>query len=282
MRGGKHREKLTMATASKTARDFLAEITTAIKRRPMAAIVYGPPGIGKSSLGAAIPGRVFLIDDQEEGIHTLKSGGLVAADVPVLPPARTWEDTLEVVRQLGESKHDYKALVVDTLGGLERLCHEFVCRTEFGGNWGDKGFASYQKGFEVALPEWRNLLNGFDRCRDNGMSVMCLAHSLVKTHKNPEGEDYDRYVPDLHHKTWSLTHRWADMVLFLNYYVIVTEDSKKQSKARGGQQRTMYTEYHAAYEAKNRSSLPSEIEMGDTGKSAWENLREALKGGKKK
>jgi len=40
----------------------------------------------------------------------------------------------------------------------------------------------------------------------------------------------------------------------------------------------IYTEHHAAYEAKNRSGLPSEIEMGTSGKEAWENLKTALKG----
>ncbi len=82
-------------------------------------------------------------------------------------------------------------------------------------------------------------------------------------------------MPDVRWKTWGLTHRWADMVLFLDYYVETTDDGGR-TKGRGGQERVMHTEHHAAYEAKNRSGLPSEIEMGHSGVEAWANLRAAL------
>ena len=247
----------------------------------MAAVTYGLPGIGKTSFGAAIPGRIFLIDDKEDGIGTLKSNGLVDDSLPVLPAASRWEDVMAMLKQLADAKHDFKCLVVDTLGGMERLCHEYVCRTQFNGDWGEKGFAGYQRGYEVSLPDWRLFLNALDALRSNGVSVMCLAHSIVRPYKNPEGDDYDRFIPDLHHKTWSLTHRWADMVLFMNYYVEVTKErGSSRAKGRGGQQRVMLTEYHAAYEAKNRSNLPSEIDMGNSGTEAWNNLREALREGR--
>lgn len=258
------------------ARDFLKEITTETKPRPMAAIAYGLPGVGKSSMAAAIPNCVFMIDDKEDGINTLKASHLVDDGVPVLPSVSRWEDVLEILRQLARQQHNYKALVVDTLGGLEKLCHVYICHENYDDNWGDKGFDSYKRGYEVALPEWRKLLNAFDNCRDAGMSVMCLSHSLIRPYKNPTGDDYDRFIPDLHHKTWSLTHRWADMVLFLNYYVEVVSEKNKPAKGRGGQDRVMYTEYHAAYEAKNRSALPGEIEMGTSGQEAWDNLKAAL------
>ena len=174
---------------------------------------------------------------------------------------------------------------LDTLGGMERLCHSHVCERDFGGQWGEKGFASYNKGYEVALPEWRLFLNALDRLRnERNMAIMCLAHSQIRSYRNPEGDDYDRYTPDLHHRTWSVTHRWADMVIFCNYH-IETERDGPRAKGAIGQQRTMCTEYHAAYEAKNRHGLPLEIDMGDNGSQAWKNLRDAMakarKGGKK-
>lgn len=280
---------MSLATASRrpagsatetTKRDFLAELSTASKPRPTAAVFYGPPGIGKTSFGAAIPGAVFLIDDKEEGIHTLKSSRLVSDSIPVFPPATSWPEVLGMLDDLATRDHSHKCLVADTIGGLERLCHEYVCRTEFNGEWGDKGFASYSKGYEVALPHWREFLNALDRLRtDKNMSVMLLGHSIVKPFKNPNGADYDRYQPDIHPKTWALTHKWADLVLFANYFVQTTKEGGR-TKGKGGQDRVMYTEYTAAYEAKNRHNLPGEISMGTSGPEAWGNLVTALKASK--
>jgi hypothetical protein len=263
-------------TQAAPVRDWLAEIQTIAKPKPTAAVIYGPPGVGKSSLGAAAPSPIFLIDSQEDGINTLKASGLAPSGLPVLPPAKTWSDALGMLDALASGEHPHRTLVVDALGGFERLCHEEVCRRDFKGDWGDKGFSSYHKGYEVALADWRQFLFALDRLRsEKGMAVICLAHSVVKAFKNPEGEDYDRFIPDMHHKTWGVTHKWADMVLFCNYYVEAKKDGARV-KGRGGQDRFMYTEYHAAFEAKNRHALPPEISMGTSGAEAWANLRDAI------
>lgn len=241
---------------------------------------YGPPGIGKTSFGASIPGAVFLVDDKEDGINTLKSSNLVSKSIPVFPPATAWVDVLGMIDSLATGEHNHKALVVDTIGGLERLCHEHVVKTEFNGEWGDRGFASYAKGYEVALPHWREFLNGLDRLRnDRSMSIMLLGHSIVKPFKNPNGADYDRYQPDVHPKTWAITHKWADLILFGNYYVQTTKEGGR-TKGKGGSDRVMYTEFSAAFEAKNRHGLPDEISMGTSGATAWGNLVSALKAAK--
>lgn len=262
--------------SAETLRDFLTEVETAVNERPAAMVFYAPPGLGKTSFGAAIPKALFLVDDKELGIHTLKRSGQVAKDVPVLPPIKNWLDLLACVRQVAAGKHDHKALIVDTMGGCERLCHQHVCETMYRGDWAEKGFAGYGRGYESALPEWRLLLEAFDECRDAGMSVVLLTHAIIKPYKNPLGEDFDRFVPDVHHKTWNLTHRWADVVLFGNYHVEV-DDSSGRAKGRGGDDRYFYCEYSAAWEAKNRHGLPPEIAMGRSGKEAWANLTKAMK-----
>lgn len=238
----------------------------------MAAVIYGVPGIGKTSMAAYAPSPVFMTDPAEDGITTLKNFHRVPASIPQIQ-ANTWAETLGVIDSLAEGGHNYRTLIMDAIGGFEALCHEEVTRRDFHGERGDKGFASYAKGYEVALGDWRQLLTALDRLRRSGMSVLLIGHSIVKPYKNPQGEDYDRYVPDVHPKTWGITEKWADMVLFLQYVTVVDKDGK----AQGGQDRIMLTEHHPAYMAKNRNGLPGEIEMGDSGEAAWGNLANALK-----
>ena len=246
------------------------------RRRPMSMVLYGPPGIGKTSFGAAIPGALFLIDAKEEGVNTLKASRLIDADVPVIPTVASWQDVMEVLTEIVDSTPNYRCLVVDTVGGLERLCHQHVCTTKFGGDWGEAGFSAFQRGYEISLPFWRTFLERLDDLRARGMSICLLGHSIIRPYGNPTGDGYDRFVPSLHKKTWDETHRWADMVLFANYLVHVDKTKKGGAKGVGGKSRTMFTEYDAAYEAKNRSGLPDKISMGTSGKEAWQNLSQAI------
>ena len=260
-------------------RNWLAEIRTAVKPRPTAAVFYGVPGVGKTSFAANAPGAGFLTDDKEDGITTLKANGLVSASIPQLPSAKSWLDVTGILDALATGDHAIKTLVVDALGGVERLCHEEVCRRDYKNDWGERGFGSYQKGFDTALADWRLLINAFDRLRDERqMGIIILAHARVSTFKNPEGADYDRYAPDVHAKTWALTHKWADIVGFMNFYTVVEGgNSTRKGKASGGQQRILYTEHHATYEAKNRHGLPTEIDLGSNAAEGWNNFAAAMK-----
>jgi hypothetical protein len=246
-------------------------------------ILYGVPGIGKTSFAAEMPGVVFMVESAEQGIHTLKEAGLVRHDLPVLPPVSSWGDALGMLDALRTDEHDHKILVIDAIGGFERLCHEEVCRREYSSEWGERGFGSYQKGFETALSDWRLFINALDALRDErSMRIVILGHAKIGPFKNPSGPDYDRYSVDVHHKTWALTHKWADMVLFANYETNFDkkEENAKKAKAKGGKVRILYTEHEAAFDAKNRHSLPAEIEMGNSGSEAWSNFVNAMKTGR--
>lgn len=175
----------------------------------------------------------------ETGLETLIDAGRIA-ETPHFPEWETWTAALASIRSLISQDHPYKTLVIDTMNGLERLCHEHVCARDFGGDWTDKGFMGYMRGYEVALSDWRELLTVLDALRaQKRMALLCLVHTRVASFKNPEGPDFDRYVPDMHAKTWGLTHKWADAVLFGNFYV----DTKKEGSKRigiGGQERLIY------------------------------------------
>ncbi len=269
------------AQPQQAKRDWLAEVKSEAVHRPSAMVIMGPPHVGKSSLAGNIPGILAMPFAQENTWGLLKESGAVPKSLPVLPPIASWNDLLAVLDSLSAGVHQYKALALDTLGCAERLCHEHVCQEFFKGEWGERGFGGYQRGNEVALAPWRTFLTALDRLRDErGMSIVLLAHTRVRNFKNPAGPDFDRYCADVHDKTWALTHRWADAVLFANYFVTI-DDKGIRAKGKGGQQRILYTEYDAAFDAKNRFGLPAEIEMGSSGAEAWKNLAAAIKASRK-
>ena len=62
----------TRPATSPASRNWLTEITRDVKQRPGVMILYGVPGIGKTTFAAQMPGVVFMCADKEQGIHALK------------------------------------------------------------------------------------------------------------------------------------------------------------------------------------------------------------------
>lgn len=222
----------------------------------------------------------------ETGLQTLIDHKQVP-ETPHFPPIEAWGDLLGAIETLRLDDHPHRTLVIDTLNGAEALCHQYVCHRDFDDDWGPHGFTSYQSGFYASLPEWTRLLVDLDKLRvERKMTILWLCHTKIKPFKNPAGPDYDRYQADCHEKTWGLSHKWADCVLFGNFETTVTavQENKKtgasKGKGVGGNYRIMYTERHAAYDAKNRLGLPSEIEMGNSPEEAWGNFISAVKAGR--
>lgn len=266
-----------------TKRNWLAEIQTKVDARPNAVLFYGPPGAGKTSFAAAIPGVVFLMDGKEQGLLTLKANHQIPESVPNLPPIWSFDELLDAVEWLRTGEHSFRAAALDTLGGFERFAHQKVCDAKYHGEWSAKGpqgegFESFGKGAKVAVADWLMLLTSLDRLRDERkMSVVLLAHARAGNFKNPMGPDYQLWTPDCDNATWGVTHKWCDLVIFANHVSMVDEKKKKES---GVGERVMYTTRQPGFEAKNRHGLPEEIGMGKSGKEAWANFVAALKTGR--
>jgi len=242
--------------------------------------VFAPPrillnaveGWGKTTMGAYAPEPAFLMAQGETGYETLLGSNLV----PSVGAARIdgWGDLLNVVPTLTS----YKTVVLDALGGFERLCHEFICARDFENDWGERGFTAYQKGYDVAITEWLKLLAGLDKLRDTGVVIVILSHCRIKTFKNPLGADYDRYVSDVHDKTWAVTGKWSDAILFGNFFSAVeTERSKKpealkKGKGIGGAERVIYTERRDAFDAKNRYGMTETIDIPNDSTAVWSTI----------
>ena len=257
------------ATAAKSAASVAApppsRMTLAGVRKgrivdhPMRVLLYAPEGIGKSTFAAGAPSPIFICPED----------GTAQLDVARLPEPQSWPDVIEGVRLLGREDHDYKTLVIDTADWIEPFLWQFICARDHKADIEAYGFG---KGYVAALEEWRKLIVDLDKLRAaKRMNVVILGHSQVKTFKNPEGEDFDRYTMKVHEKSGGLLREWVDAALFATHETFaVKADKAPKAKGFATGARVIHTERRAAWDAKNRYSLPETIPLG------WQDFADAV------
>lgn len=232
--------------------------------RPPRIVVYGTPGVGKSTLAASTPAPVFI--QTEDGLGRI--------DAAKFPLCRSLADVLAQLAAVRDEQHEFRTLVVDSLDWLERLIWDKVCK-----DWNvtaiekvDKG---YGKGYNYALTEWRTVVSLLDEIREKrGMMIFLVAHSKTEKFEDPEQGTYDRWSPRLYKTANSLFYDWADAVLFASAQFMVGDDGKAKPLGSDGGRRVLRAVGGPAVIAKNRYSLPPEIPLQR--ENGWQVLSEAI------
>lgn len=232
-------------------------------------VVYGPEGVGKSSLAADAPNPIFLdVDDGSAGLdvarYTFRDGP--GGHVPL-----TYAEVIEALDDLAANPHDFKTLVIDTADRLEALMWKHILKRESQPsalNKSGKEFHSieefgYGKGYQLAVDEWRDLCRRLDLLRTHrGMTVVILAHAQIRTFKNPEGDDYDRYSLRIHEKAGGFLREWADMTGFACFEEGGAKlDPNAKAKGFSTGKRLLKLVRTATYDAKTRLALPEQVEL---------------------
>jgi hypothetical protein len=233
------------------------------KLKPPRIIIYGPPKIGKSTLGADAPAPIFVTtEDGADGLESL----------PQFPRAETWAALMGSVRKVADEKHDYKTVVIDTINGAAELCAMHVCATKFKGDWGPAGFGSFGQGLAATSVEMRELLPLLDKCRARGMTVLLLAHAGVSTVRDPVLGDYQKWAPDLDRRIWARVSAWVDVILRADYEVAITEGRDGKRAVHSDSTRVLIASGSAAEEAGARVGyeLPERMPL------AWSSIAEAI------
>ncbi|SFE10967.1 AAA domain-containing protein [Paenibacillus algorifonticola] len=217
-------------------------------------VIYGPEGIGKSSLAGRFPRPIFI--DTE--------GSTTEMEVDRLPKPSSWEMLKQQVVWVKQQGSRFGTLVLDTIDWAEMLCVEGVCSAHQKKGVEDFG---YGKGYIFVAEEFGRFLNLLSDVIESGIHVVLNAHAqIVKFEQPDEMGAYDRYQLKLGPKTGSrtapLVKEWADMVLFINYktFSVATDEKGKKHKGQGGT-RTVYATHHPAWDAKNRHGLPDDFPL---------------------
>lgn len=216
-------------------------------------VIYGPEGIGKSTLASRFPDPLFI--DTE--------GSTSYMDVMRTEPPESWQVLMDQVTYVRDFPETCKTLVIDTADWAERLCKEKITSENKKSSIEEFG---YGKGYVYLAEEFGRLLNLLSEVVKKGVNIVLTAHAAMRKFEQPdEMGAYDRWELKLEKKTAPLVKEWADMLLFANYktYVVNVDGQgadKGKNKAQGGK-RVLYTSHHPCWDAKNRQGLPPEIPM---------------------
>ena len=215
--------------------------------------VTGTDGIGKSTFAAGAPDPIFIC--AEDGLRYIS--------VDHFPVCETYSDVVQQIKTLGSQDHDYKTVVLDTTDATERLCQEQVKETH---NIKTIEALGFGKGFTESYELFCQILRGLEALSvAKQMHVILLSHVQIRTFSDPEHEPYDRYELNTHKKVASYIRAWVDFNLFANHeFTTVKSGQGFNEKYRGktfSDNRYLFTQRTAAFDAKSRLQLPRRIEL---------------------
>lgn len=229
--------------------------------KPYRIMVYGPEGVGKSTLGAKAERPIFIAAEGGSDQLTDRNG------VPVheLEGVKTWDEMMNAVASLAKEKHDFKTLVLDSADWLEALAHKKILK-DFPGKTITTVSGGYGSGYRQTQNMFQELIAQLSGLRESrGMNIIFTAHSHVKPVKDPDAiEDYDAYEIKCHELVSSALREWVDALFFVRFktHVKGSSDEKSRARAFGDDERILYTVKRPAFQAKNRYGIPSEMSFG--------------------
>jgi len=218
----------------------------AVKHKPKG-IIYGAPGVGKSTFAANIPGHYII--DCNDGLRALAvNHNINASDYQT-----TWRGVYDILRTLAtEDLPEIQAVVIDTLDDLIRLIIQDVAGTDITATL-NKAHGGYGNGKQVLSNHINNVLKPIlNKINDKGRAVILLGHASRTDITDEEGITVEKTVANLPKDFLNDLVGWADFVN-LAY--------KDDSGAR-----ILITEDTRFCMAKNRYGFPPEISFN------WENF----------
>ncbi len=251
----------------------LSSITSEARVRAPRIVLLGVEKIGKSTFAAGADSPIFLPIKGEEGIDEF--------NVPKTPVCDSMDDVLGWLLSLGREEHSHQTVVIDSISTLEQIVHKDIC-TKAQAPSINEGLLAFGVGTDRANHGWRGITDVLDALRSHkNMTSILIGHVKVKRFDDPNGESYDQYQVDVHHKAASLLYRWADSILFCNTKVVVTKEKlgfHKDNARNVGRDiapgsRFLYTQKRPAHPGGGRGvygRLSYELPL------SWANFRDAV------
>jgi len=240
-------------------------------------VIYGPGGVGKTTLACMAPGPVAVFD-LEDSLPVLR-GQLpeeFQGRLNRVGSVFDWQTMRDMLHMPGWD--EIKTIVIDSATRAEEWAVEHTLATvphEKGQRVSRIEDYGFGKGYSHVYDTFLTLLGDLDHHTRAGRNVVLICHDCTASVPNPDGEDWIRYEPRLQSPASGKSsirlrvREWADHVLFVGYDVSVTN-----GKGKGNGTRTIFPVELPHCMAKSRS-LSETIILNKHGVALWERLAES-------
>lgn len=142
-------------------------------------LIYGQPGVGKTTLGCSAPNPVLF--DYDGGVSRVNG----AHQVPTVQ-IRSWEDTEAALQEIEQTMPEVQTIVIDTVGKMLDYMSAYIIRQD--SRMGQRDGSLQLKGYGVRKTMFINFIK---RVSVMGKNVVFIAHEKEEkqgevTVKRPE------------------------------------------------------------------------------------------------
>jgi hypothetical protein len=215
-------------------------------------LIYGAPGLGKTTLAAEFPDTVFLqVEDGTPSDIELTSFGQL----------KSYDEVIEAIGALYNEEHNFRTVTVDSLDKFEPLVWGKCCSDN---GWKSIEDPGYGKGYAMVDDYWREFFEGLNALRrDRNMATVSIAHATIGTFPNPAGAEYPRWDIRLHKRALAIVQDEVDAILMIGQEASLKVEKgghgKERAHASGGTTRWIYCDGRPSHVAKNRYALPEKF-----------------------
>lgn len=130
-------------------------------------------------------------------------------------PVNSWGEFRKVLRQLKDPKvqERFSTIIVDTADIAYDYCEKYICanapRADGGFGVDAIGDIPYGKGYKMAAKEFDDCLRSILQMN---YGLVLISHSVDKTFKDQNGNEYNQIVPTLDNKPRNIVNRMADII----------------------------------------------------------------------
>lgn len=219
-------------------------------------IVYGPPGVGKTTFGAGT--HKPLIVDCENGAANMQCDRT--------PYLADWDAILPWLESLAYNEHPYGTVVIDSIDWLLRRLEERVAGVNGDPRNMDKTINRSHGGYGNGKQVLRNyvyqyLLPTLDVIVNRGISVVLLAHVSRRSITTIDGIVMEKSAPEIHPDLMNTMVEWSDFVGAARKEgdareLVLNENAQLLAKNRYGITETVSLNWNSLMNAMSNHNLP--------------------------